>query len=478
MGDRWRSDAGAARVERLLSGPIVPTLLALAAPMVLVLTVQAGINLVETHFIGGLGVEPLAGAAMVFPIIMLMQMVASGGLGGGIASAIARAVGAGERERAAALVGHGLILATVCGSVSTVLGLALGPMIYRAFGGSGAALQAALAYSDTVFAGMLLLWWSNALASSLRGSGEMLATAAIILVSAGTAVMLSPCLILGWGPFPPLGVVGAGLAILSYYGLCILGFLGHLIFAAAGTGWRRLIGFDRRLLADILSVGGLSTVMALQSALAVIVVTGLAGGYGSLVLAGYGIGSRLDALLVPPIFGLGAATVTMVGINVGAGQTQRAERIAWLGAVIAAVVLEAVGLLAAEFPRVWLCLFSDDAEVLKAGARYLHAVAPFYGFLGVGTILHFAAIGAGRPRGPMVGITARFLLAAGGGAMVAGVLHGTPHQLFAMVADGLVAFAVINALFVLRGSLRGRGPVRTAADRRPESPHRPPAYGR
>jgi len=197
-----------------------------------------------------------------------------------------------------------------------------------------------------------------------------------------------------------------------------------------------MIGFERALFADILSVGGLSTIMALQSALAVIIVTGLAGGYGNLVLAGYGIGSRLDALLVPPIFGLGSATVTMVGINVGAGQIRRAERIAWIGAAIAAVVLEAIGLLA-------------------------------YGFLGVGTVLHFAAIGAGRPRGPLFGITARFLMAAGGGAMVAGVLHGTPRQLFAMVAVGLVAFAIINAAFVLRGSLGRSAAFRAAADRRP-----------
>jgi len=228
-----------------------------------------------------------------------------------------------------------------------------------------------------------------------------------------------------------------------------------------------MIGFERALFADILSVGGLSTIMALQSALAVIIVTGLAGGYGNLVLAGYGIGSRLDALLVPPIFGLGSATVTMVGINVGAGQIRRAERIAWIGAAIAAVVLEAIGLLASGFPRVWLSLFTTDAEVLKAGARYLHAVAPFYGFLGVGTVLHFAAIGAGRPRGPLFGITARFLMAAGGGAMVAGVLHGTPRQLFAMVAVGLVAFAIINAAFVLRGSLGRSAAFRAAADRRP-----------
>jgi|SRR5579859_6947246 len=456
MSDRRRSGAASARVERFLVGPIVPTLLTLAAPMVLVLTVQASLNLVETHFIGTLGTDSLAGAALVFPIIMLMQMVASGGLGGGIASAIARAVGAGLPDRAAALIGHGLILATLCGLVSSLLGLILGPMLYRLLGGTGATLEAALRYSDTIFTGMLLLWWSNALASSLRGSGEMFAAAVVILTAATVAIALSPCLIQGWGPFPRLGVVGAGLAILTYYGLCTLGFLAYLLLGRGGAYLRRA-GFDRRLFSDILSVGGLSTVMTLQSSLAVIIVTGLAGGYGNLVLAGYGIGARLDALLVPPIFGLGAATVTMVGINVGAGQVLRAERIAWTGALIAFAVLETIGLLATEFPYVWLGLFSDDGAVLKAGARYLHAVAPFYGFLGIGTILHFAGIGAGRPRGPLYGISARFLIAAGGGALVADVLHGSPHKLFVMVAAGLVAFAMINAGFVLNGSL-GRRP--------------------
>jgi putative MATE family efflux protein len=447
-----RQSRATARVERFLTGPIVPTLLMLAAPMVLVLTVQAAINLVETHFIGALGTDALAGAALVFPVVMLMQMVASGGLGGAIASAVARAVGAGKPERAAALVGHGLLLATLCGLACSGLGLGFGPALYRLLGGSGVALQAALAYSDTIFAGMVLLWWSNALASSLRGSGEIPATAAIILGAAVTAVLLSPCLIAGWGPFPRLGLVGAGLAVLSYYGLCTLGFLGYLLFGPGGIALRR-IGFERALFKDILSVGGLTTVMALQSSLSGIIVTGLAGGFGIEILAGYGIGARLDAMLVPPVFGLGAATVTMVGINIGAGQFQRAERIAWIGAAIAGIALEVIGLLATSFPGVWLRLFSDDAAVIKAGARYLHAVAPFYGFLGIGTLLHFAAVGAGRPRGPLFGMSARMLFAAGGGALVADGLSGTPHQLFVMVGAGLVAFAAINAGFVLNGSL-------------------------
>ncbi|GGF18897.1 MATE family efflux transporter [Aliidongia dinghuensis] len=464
---------GAARVSRLCRGPIIPTLLALAAPMVLVLSVQASINLVETHFIGVLGTDALAGAALVFPVALLMQMVASGGLGGGIASAVARAVGAGERGRAAALTAHGLVLATVAGLASCLLGLLAGPALYRTLGGSGPTLAAALAYSNTIFAGIVLIWWSNALVSALRGSGDMATPALVILLSAGVAMALSPCLIQGLGPFPRLGLVGAGLAFLSYYALCTLGFLAVLVFGDGGLVPGRparfdRLRFDRALFGDILSVGGLSTVMTLQSSLSTVVVTGLAGGFGSLLLAGYGIGSRLDALLVPPLFGLGSATVTMVGINVGAGETQRAERIAWLGALVAALAMEAIGLLVTVKPRLWLGLFSDDAAVLAAGARYLRAVAPFYGCLGVGTILHFAALGAGRPRGPLVAISARMLVAAGGGFIVVHLFAGGPHRLFVMVAGGLVAFAVVNAAAVLNGSLRRGGrPIGSAQPARP-----------
>ena len=466
MSDRRQSVAVAARRERLLNGPIVPTLLGLAAPMVLVLTMQATINLVETHFIGRLGVEPLAGTALVFPVIVLMQMVSSGGLGGGISSTIARAIGAGEPDRAAALAGRGLALALVCGLACSALGLALGPAVYRGLGGSAAMLAAAEHYSNTIFAGAVLIWGSNALASSLRGSGEMAATAAIILVAAAAATAVSPCLILGLGPFPRLGVVGAGLSILAYYGLGAAGFLAYLLYR---HGWRRLVGLGAGAsVADILTVGGLTSLMALLSSLAVVIVTALTDRFGSQVLAGYGLGSRLDALLVPPIFGLGAATVTMVGINVGAGEMRRAERIAWLGALTAAVALEAVGLAVSAYPRLWLGLFSQDPPVLKAGARYLRAVAPFYGCLGIGTILHFAAVGAGRPRGPLVGMTSRALIAAGGGAMMVR-LDGTPHQLFAMVGYGLVAFAAINAAAVLRGSLRVQVGSRPAARKPPST---------
>ena len=108
------------RTRALLEAPIAPTLLRLAAPNVLVMAVQAAVGLIETYFIGKLGTDSLAGVALVFPLVMLMQMMSAGAMGGGIASAIARALGAGRREDANALALHALVIALGFGAAFTL----------------------------------------------------------------------------------------------------------------------------------------------------------------------------------------------------------------------------------------------------------------------------------------------------------------------------------------------------------------------
>src|SRR5207247_1081704 len=117
---------------------------------------------------------------------------------------------------------------------------------------------------------------------------------------------------------------------------------------------------------------------------------------GTFALAGYGMGVRLEYLLIPLVFGFGSALVTMVGTNFGAGQRARAGRVAWTGAAMAAGATEAIGLAAAFFPHSWLGLFTNEPAVLAAGAAYLRVVGPAYGFFGLGLALYFASQGAGR----------------------------------------------------------------------------------
>jgi hypothetical protein len=167
--------AAAHRSALMLNGPLLATLLTLAVPNLVVMLAQAAANFMESYYVGLLGVDALAGAALVFPLVMLMQMMSSGGMGGGISSAIARALGAGRRDDAEALALHAIIVALALGLLSSLAVIFGGPLLYNVMGGRGPALDAALAYSNAVFGGAVFLWLLNALASILRGTGNMAA---------------------------------------------------------------------------------------------------------------------------------------------------------------------------------------------------------------------------------------------------------------------------------------------------------------
>ena len=449
----------AARTRLLLEAPIAPTLLRLAAPNVLVMLVQSSVGLIETYFVGKLGTAALAGVALVFPVVMLMQMMSAGAMGGGIASAIARALGAGRRADADALALHALLIALLLGACFTAAVIGGGPWLYRAMGGDGAALDAALTYSNVVFAGALLLWLMNTLASILRGTGNMLLPAAVICVGALVLVPLSPALIFGWGPFPALGVAGGGVAVVAYYaagslvlGSCLRRRAAVVRLAFAGVRLRA------RLFSDILRVGAVASLITVQTNLTVVVLTGLVGSFGAAAIAGYGIGARLEYLLVPLVFGLGAPLVAMVGTCVGAGDLKRAQRVAWLGGAIAAAVTETIGLGAAFAPGAWIAPFSSDAAVIAAGTAYLRVAGPCYGFFGLGMALYFASQGAGRLAWPFFANLSRLAVATGGGWIAFRWLDGGLTGLFAMLAAALVLFGTINAAAVAFGSWRGATP--------------------
>ncbi len=439
------------RTRVLLHDPIVPTLLQLAGPNVLVLLAQAATGLIEIWWVAGLGTDALAGMALVYPVVMLMQMVSAGAMGGGISSAVARALGAGRRADADALVLHALLINAGIGVVCTIVVLGSGPWLYRALGGQGASLAAALAYSNVVFGGIIWLWVMNALASVVRGTGNMLVPALVICGGVVLLIPLSPCLIFGFGPFPALGTAGAGAALVTYYvaGTAVLAW--YVLTGRNVARWRP--GPLRwRLFREILRVGAVAAVTSVQTNLTVALTTALVGLYfGAQAVAGYGTGARLEYLLVPLAFGLGGPLVALVGTNVGAGQHARALRIAWIGGAIAFGLTEAIGLAAAIWPHAWLGLFDTDPAMLAAGSAYLRAVGPFYGLFGLGMALYFASQGVGRLLWPLLAGFARMVIAVGGG-WLALHLTGSAAWLFAALAAALVVYGVTIAVAVGTGA--------------------------
>jgi putative MATE family efflux protein len=442
----------AVRTRRLLEAPITPTLLRLAAPNMIVIAVQVLVNACEAYFVGWLGSEALAGVSLVFPLIMLMQTMSAGGMGGGVASAIARALGAGRQHEADALVLHALVIAVLMGVIFTTAALGGGPWLYRAMGGADGALVAALSYSNTVFAGALGFWVFNILASVIRGTGNMLLPATVVVGGAAFILTVSPALIFGWSPFPPLGIRGAAAAVVIYYGLGSLVLLGYIL---SGRSLVRLWLFSVRLRPalfwEILRVGAPGSLNTVLTNLNVVLLTGLVGPFGTFALAGYGMGARLEYLQIPLVFGLGSALVTMVGTNIGAGNRARAERVAWVGAGLAAGLTGCIGLFGALFPHLWLGLFSTEPEVLAVGATYLGVVGPTYGFFGLGLALYFASQGEGRLLWPLLAGVARLVVAAGGGWIAMHWLGGRLSALFTAIALAFLVFGVAVAIATKAG---------------------------
>jgi putative MATE family efflux protein len=455
------------RTRALIEGPIAATLIRLAAPNMVVMLAQSAVGLIEAYFIGKLGTDALAGVALVFPLLMLMQMMSAGAMGGGISSAIARALGANRHADADALVLHALVIALVFGVAFTVLLLAGGPWLYAEMGGSGASLEAAQTYSTVVFAGAILVWLFNSLANVIRGTGNMAFPALVTIVGVIVLIPLSPCLIFGLGPFPKLGVAGGAVAVVIYYAL------GSVVLAAylwSGRSVVRLafrgIRFHWPLFADILRVGLVAALITIQTNLTIAIATAYVGAFGPAAIAGYGTGSRLEYLLIPLVFGLGGPLVAMVGTNIGAGRRDRALRVAWIGAAIAAAICELIGLSAAAAPRAWLSLFDTAPAMLDAGSRYLHAVGPVYGLFGLGMALYFASQGAGRLLWPFTANMARLIIAAGGG-FLALRWGGDLTDVFIALAVALAAFGLINAAAVASG-VWFRGGELPATTRLPE----------
>jgi putative MATE family efflux protein len=442
------SGARPALPNPLLTAPILPTLLRLTLPNTVAMLATALVAVAETAYIGRLGTVPLAAMALVFPMIMLTQMMSAGAMGGGVSSAISRALGSGDASRAQALALHATLIGLAAGLAFTAFFLLLGPSIYRVLGGQGAALSEAIAYSGMVFSGAVAIWLVNTLASIVRGTGNMLVPSAVLLAVAALQIAVGGALGLGLGPFPRLGMPGVAI---GQVGAFAFGAIVLFWFLLSGRGRLTLrfsgVALEREMLADILKVGALACLSPLQSVLTILIFTGLVARFGTQALAGYGIGARLEFLLVPIAFSIGVACVPMVGMAIGAGDVARARRVAWTGGGLSAAVLGAIGLAVAIAPEAWTRLFTDDADVLAAAREYLRWAGPGFAFFGLGLCLYFASQGAGKVLGPVLTASVRLLLVIGVGWWLA--VSGAPlWSLFALVAAAMVTYGLLTAAAV------------------------------
>jgi putative MATE family efflux protein len=435
-------------VDHLLTGPILPTLLKLAIPNTIAMFGSTLVAVAETAYIGRLGTEPLAGIALVFPFVMLTQMMSAGAMGGGVSSAVSRALGAGHRDRAAALALHAAMIGACAGLFFTGMLLSFGRDFYFLLGGRGAVLEQAMLYSQVLFSGAVSIWLVNTLASVVRGTGDMRTPSAVLIAVAIVQITLGGALGLGLLGLPKFGMPGVAAGQLVAF---TLGAIFLIWYLASGRSRLRLnfaaFRFRRDMFFDILKVGAISCLSPLQTVLTILIFTKILASFGTETLAGYGMGSRLEFLLVPIAFAFGVASVPMVGMAVGAGLVARARRIAWTASAAAGITLGLIGLVVAVDPKLWVSLFTDDPGVTAAAYSYFALAGPAFGFFGVGVCLYFSSQGAAKVGGPVLAGTARLVMVGLGGWWLASA--GAPAwTLFALVGAAMVVFGLASALSV------------------------------
>ena len=431
--------------NNLLTSSILPTLLKLALPNMVAMFGSTLVAVAETSYIGRLGTEPLAAIALVFPFAMLTQMMSAGAMGGGVSSAISRALGAGNRDRAATLALHAAIIGACGGVFFTVMMLLFGRQFFSLLGGRGRVLDEACNYSQVLFSGAIAIWLVNTLASILRGTGEMRLPSATLLGSALVQIVVGGALGLGLAGLPQFGMRGVAAGQLTAFSLGAIFLSWYLI-----SGRSRLtlnfsaFTFQRGMFIDILKVGAVSCLAPLQSVLTILIFTKIIAGFGTETLAGYGMGSRLEFLLIPIAFAFGVASVPMVGMAIGAGLVTRARQVAWTAGAAAGLSVGLVGLIVAAKPTLWVSLFTRDPGVTAAANSYFAWAGPAFGFFGVGTCLYFASQGAARVGGPVLASTLRLVMVGIGGWWLASI-HAPAWTLFALVGAAMIAFGLSTA---------------------------------
>eukprot|EP01035_Chromulina_nebulosa_P032478 gene32477-43393_t len=213
----------------MLHAPLLPTLFRLATPNVLGLFATTIVIGYDGYILGRVGADALAGIALVFPLSMLMLQMSAGGIGGATTAAVARALGAGRGEDASRLAQQAMFIAVALAALFMLAMLGFGRGIFGGMGGRGAALEAALAYSNVLFSGAVIIWFTNVLAAVVRGAGNMLLPSVLLLGTALLHLALCPLLVFGWGAVPGLGVAGAAVSTLVVNALSALVMVAHLL---------------------------------------------------------------------------------------------------------------------------------------------------------------------------------------------------------------------------------------------------------
>ncbi|MDA0953860.1 MAG: MATE family efflux transporter [Proteobacteria bacterium] len=440
----------------LIGAPLGPTMLRLGIPGIIGALLTSLPGLVEATFLKSSGSEALAAVALVYPLVILAGMFSAGAFGGAVSGFVARALGAGDHAQANGVLVCAVLISIGLGALMWLFVIAVGPLIYEAATDNRAISEAAHYYATILFPFIPLFWLINMLSSVLRGAGDMIRPAFV------AACLLVSYSLFAWWLIPSHDVAtndAIRLAALAMAGSYCTAFAATIYFVARNTQAIRfrVHDFNMALLVRILKQGSLAATQSFMTVLYALVTTLIFSRYGTDWLAGYGLAVRLELIMIPMIFGMGASLIAIVGAYAGAQRRAEAIAIAWQGILINVALMGTIGLALALMPDLWCGLVGSDTAVIGACSKSLQFIAPTYVFLALGLSCYFVSQALDTLALPVFGSFVRLAI------VVSGLLWITPETVIS-AALGLVAVAAACYGIVVGVGLK-LGPWRTESGR-------------
>ncbi|HEX7879155.1 MAG TPA: MATE family efflux transporter [Candidatus Eisenbacteria bacterium] len=378
--------------------------LSLAWPIIVSRLLHTFFHLANVAWVGRLGPEAI-GAVTTSIYLFWTWYALAGMITLGATSVVARHVGAGRPDEAARVAGQGVGAILVLACVMTALGFVGAGPLFGIISDDPDVRRIGADYVRIVSLASVPTYIILIGEAIYRGSGDTRTPMRVLVATLAVHVVLDPFLILGVGPFPRLGVHGAALATLITQSLgatiyLVLALCGRWPFSVAAMfkGFRA----DGQVIRAMAGIGAPISAIGLLFSSVYLVLAKIAAGYGTPILAALGIVNRLESFSFLTSEGFGVAATTTTGQNIGAGQLDRADRLARRARTWSTALTFVCGVIFLAVPEQILMLFTDDPSVIERGALFLRIVALAQPFQGMEIALEGALAGAGDTRPAML----------------------------------------------------------------------------
>ena len=389
--------------NNLTEGSVLKSLISLSGPIIAAQFLHTAYQLTDTFWVGRLGAAAIAAVSISFPVIFLLISF-GGGLTMAGAILVAQYKGRQNQEAVNYISGQTLLAVFAVALLLSILGFFSAPYLINLMGVESAVFTNAVSYLKISFCGIVFMFLFFVFQALMRGVGNVKIPMFIVLGTVLLNLILDPLFIFGYGPFPALGVAGAALATITTQGLSALAGLLILFFGKKEIYIRlKELRFDFSLIKKMFSLGFPASVEQSARALGMIVITFLVASFGTVIVAAFGIGSRMLSLVIIPSMGLSMATSTLVGQNMGAGKIERAEKIVKISALVGFAFLTVMGLFIFLFAKPLSSFFiPGETEAINSSVLFIKIMALTFGFVALQMVVNGTFRGAGSTRVSMM----------------------------------------------------------------------------